>query len=400
MTAPALPAIDTPILVGPAPTPNAAWARLRGDRRAWLGLGVIVVLLLAAIFAPLIDGADPIRIDLRNALQRPSATHWLGTDAQGRDVWSRLVHGARISLLVGLASQGIALSIGLVLGLVAGYRGKWTEEVIMRLADVTLAFPSLLLLIAMAAAFEPSLTVVCTVIGVVGWAGMARLVRGQVLVVRELEYVQAMRALGARDRRILLHHVLPNVIAPVVIAATLGIAGAIMAEAALSFLGLGVQPPTPSWGAMIADGRDLSQLRNAPWTSLAPGLAIGVAVLGFNLLGDALRDALDPRGARRVPRCTASSSTSCFFSCRDHDRSDHSSARRCRPACAGIRLDGQRSRDLSQRGERRSDAAVGGGHGGEVERVARASASDPDVADERRRVHCAVAVCGARRRRC
>jgi ABC-type dipeptide/oligopeptide/nickel transport system permease subunit len=274
---------------------------VRADRRARLGFAVIILLLLAALLAPLIDGADPIQINLRNALQAPNGAHWLGTDAQGRDVWSRLVHGARISLLVGLASQGISLSIGLVLGLVAGYRGRWTDEVIMRLADVTLAFPSLLLLIAMAAAFEPSLTVVCTVIGVVGWAGMARLVRGQVLVVRELEYVQAMRALGARDRRIVWRHVLPNVIAPVVIAATLGIAGAIMAEAALSFLGLGVQPPTPSWGAMIADGRDLSQLRSAPWTSLAPGLAIGVAVLGFNLLGDALRDAIDPRAARRIP---------------------------------------------------------------------------------------------------
>lgn len=284
-----------------AGVPDSAWVRLWADRRARFGVSLVAVLLLAALVAPLIGGADPIAIDLRNALQAPGRTHWLGTDAQGRDVWSRLVHGARISLLVGLASQGISLSVGLVLGLVAGYRGKWTDEVIMRLADVTLAFPSLLLLIAMAAAFEPSLTVVCTVIGVVGWAGMARLVRGQVLVVRELEYVQAMRALGARDRRIVLRHVLPNVIAPVVIAATLGIAGAIMAEAALSFLGLGVQPPTPSWGAMIADGRDLSQLRRAPWTSLAPGLAIGVAVLGFNLLGDALRDALDPRGAQRAP---------------------------------------------------------------------------------------------------
>ncbi len=253
-------------------------------------------MVLLALAAPMVTTHDPSAIDLRHALEAPSVRHWLGTDAQGRDVWARLVYGARVSLLVGVASQGIALLIGVALGLVAGYRGKWTDDVVMRLADVTLAFPSLLLLIAMAAAFEPSLTVVCVVIGVVGWAGMARLVRGQVLVVRELEYVQAMRALGARDVRILLRHVLPNVVAPVVIAATLGIAGAIMAEAALSFLGLGVQPPTPSWGAMIADGRDLSQLRNAPWTSLAPGLAIGCAVLGFNLLGDALRDALDPRG--------------------------------------------------------------------------------------------------------
>jgi ABC-type dipeptide/oligopeptide/nickel transport system permease subunit len=277
---------------------RSAYLRFRADRRAWFGLAVIVLFVLVAITAPWIGRFDPAQIDLMSALQAPSSRHWLGTDAQGRDVWSRLLYGTRVSLLVGIASQGLALSIGMVLGLMAGYRGRWTDEVIMRLADVTLAFPSLLLLIAMAAAFEPSLTVVCVVIGVVGWAGMARLVRGQVLVVRELEYVQAMRALGARDGRIVWRHVLPNVIAPVVIAATLGIAGAIMAEAALSFLGLGVQPPTPSWGAMIADGRDLAQLRGAPWTSLAPGLAIGTAVLGFNLLGDALRDALDPRERR------------------------------------------------------------------------------------------------------
>ena len=278
---------------------NDTWTRLRADGRSWIGLAVVGVLMLLAVAAPLATSIDPAAIDLRHSLEAPSAAHWLGTDAQGRDVWSRLVYGARVSLLVGLVSQGIALSIGVLLGLVAGYRGRWTDEVVMRLADVTLAFPTLLLLIAMAAAFEPSLPVVCIVIGVVGWAGMARLVRGQVLVVRELGYVQAMRALGAADGRILLRHVLPNVVAPVVIAATLGIAGAIMAEAALSFLGLGVQPPTPSWGAMIADGRDLSQLRNAPWTSLAPGLAIGFAVLGFNLLGDALRDALDPRARPR-----------------------------------------------------------------------------------------------------
>ena len=269
--------------------------RIPRDGRVTLGMFVVATLVLAAVFAPAVTTVDPLRIDLNNTLRAPSSVHWLGTDVQGRDVWARLVYGARVSLLVGLVSQGLALLIGVAMGLVSGFYGRWVDEIIMRLADVTLAFPSLLLLIAMAAAFEPSLLVVCVVIGVVGWAAMARLVRGQVLVVRELEYVQAMRALGLRDVRVLYRHVLPNVIAPVVIAATLGIAGAIMAEAALSFLGLGVQPPTPSWGAMIADGRDLSQLRNAPWTSLAPGLAIGAAVLGFNLLGDALRDALDPR---------------------------------------------------------------------------------------------------------
>lgn len=270
--------------------------RLPRDGRITVGAIMVATLVLGALFAPLVTNADPLHIDLANSLRPPSSTHLLGTDVQGRDVWTRLVYGARVSLLVGLVSQGIALAVGVAMGLISGFYGKWVDEVVMRLADVTLAFPSLLLLIAMAAAFEPSLGVVCMVIGIVGWAAMARLVRGQTLVVRELEYVQAMRALGMRDARVMWRHVLPNVIAPVVIAATLGIAGAIMAEAALSFLGLGVQPPTPSWGSMIADGRDLSQLRNAPWTSLAPGLAIGAAVLGFNLLGDALRDALDPRG--------------------------------------------------------------------------------------------------------
>jgi ABC-type dipeptide/oligopeptide/nickel transport system permease subunit len=273
------------------------WPLLRQDGRARVGLAVVVLLLGGAALAPFLSRHDPTMIDLAGALQPPSGAHWLGTDVQGRDVWARLVYGARVSLAVGVASQAIALSLGVALGLVAGYYGRWVDELVMRLADVTLAFPTLLLLIAMAAAFEPSLGTVLVTIGVVGWAGMARLVRGQVLVVRQTEYVQAERALGAGDIRIMLRHVLPNVIAPVVIAATLGVAGAIMAEAALSFLGLGVQPPTPSWGAMIADGRDLSQLRGAPWTSLFPGLAIGAAVLGFNLLGDALRDALDPRAA-------------------------------------------------------------------------------------------------------
>ncbi|HET6680817.1 MAG TPA: ABC transporter permease [Gemmatimonadaceae bacterium] len=275
--------------------PPSVWRQLLGDGRARLGLVVVAMLFTAAVAAPWLARYDPVRIDLVNQLLPPSTAHWMGTDIQGRDVWARVVHGARVSLAVGVVSQGVALLLGVTLGLVAGYYGRWIDELVMRLADITLAFPTLLLLIAMVAALKPSLGVVFLTIGVVGWAAMARLVRGQVLVVRQLEYVQAIRALGARDVRILARHLLPNVIAPVVIAATLGVAGAIMAEAALSFLGLGVQPPMPSWGAMIADGRDLNQLRNAPWTSLFPGLAIGATVLGFNLLGDALRDALDPR---------------------------------------------------------------------------------------------------------
>jgi peptide/nickel transport system permease protein len=276
--------------------------RFLGDNRARIGIGIVVIMSLAAILAPLLARQSPITIDLAHLLQRPSAEHWLGTDIQGRDIWSRLVYGARVSLTVGLISQGIALALGVTLGLVAGFYGKWVDEIVMRLADVTLAFPTLLLLIAMVAALQPSEGVVFATIGIVGWAGMARIVRGQVLVVRQLEYIQAIRALGAGDLRIMVRHVLPNVIAPVVIAATLGVAGAIMAEAALSFLGLGVPPPAPSWGSMIADGRDLEQLRRAPWTSVFPGIAIGAAVLGFNLLGDALRDALDPRQHYRAKK--------------------------------------------------------------------------------------------------
>ncbi len=276
---------------------RSASGRLRRDPRAVFGIAVVIALVSLALFAPAVSRYDPLDIDLANRLTAPSWNHWFGTDVQGRDVWARLIFGARVSLAVGLLSQGIALLLGVTLGLLAGYYGRWVDELVMRLADVTLAFPTLLLLIAMVAALQPSLTVVLLTVGIVGWAGMARLVRGQVLVVRQLEYVQGVRALGAGDLRIIVRHVLPNVIAPVVIAATLGVAGAIMAEAALSFLGLGVQPPTPSWGSMIAEGRDLTQLRNAPWTSLFPGLAIGASVLGFNLLGDALRDAIDPRGS-------------------------------------------------------------------------------------------------------
>ncbi|MCC7054038.1 MAG: ABC transporter permease [Gemmatimonadaceae bacterium] len=276
---------------------------MRQDGRALTGALLVAALVIAAIAAPLLTSHDPIAIDLAQQLARPSAQHWLGTDIQGRDILARLLFGARISLAVGLGAQAIALLVGGTLGLLSGFYGRWIDELVMRVADVTLAFPTLLLLIAMVAAFQPSLTVVTVTIGVVGWAGVARLVRGQVMVVRGLEYVQAARALGLTDLRILLRHVLPAVTGPLVIVGTLGIAAAIMAESSLSFLGLGVQPPTPSWGGMIADARDLSQLRRAPWTSLAPGITIGCAVLAFNLLGDALRDATDPRQiTRRLAR--------------------------------------------------------------------------------------------------
>jgi ABC-type dipeptide/oligopeptide/nickel transport system permease subunit len=268
--------------------------RIRSDRFFQLGLALVATVVLAALFAPWLAPHDPLAGDLRGAyLVKPGSRFFLGTDTQGRDVLSRVLYGARLSLSVGLISQSVAVTLGVVLGLLAGYYGRWVDALVMRLADITLAFPTLLLLIAVAAAVKPSLPVVFVVIGVVGWAGMARLVRSQVLVLKHAEFVVAARSLGSPDYRVLLRHLLPNVRTQVIIAATLGIAGAIMAEAALSFVGLGAQPPTPSWGAMVADGRDL--LRVAPWISFAPGLAIGVAVLGFNLVGDALREAYDPK---------------------------------------------------------------------------------------------------------
>lgn len=276
---------------------SPAWiairARWRRDPLFKLGVVLLVVVLLAAVFAPLLAPRDPMRGDLANDyLAHPGSAFRLGADAQGRDVLSRVLYGARISLMVGIISQAVAVLLGVTLGLLAGYYRGWIDLLVMRLADITLAFPSLLLLIAVAAAVQPSLPVIFVVIGAVGWAGMARLVRAQVLVLSSADFVAAARALGATDRRILLSHLLPNVRTPVIIAATLGVAGAIMAEAALSFVGLGAQPPTPSWGSMVAEGRDL--LRVAPWVSVVPGLAVGVAVLGFNLVGDALREALDP----------------------------------------------------------------------------------------------------------
>jgi len=271
------------------------WQRFSRDRWALIGLGIVTVLTVLALAAPWIAPADPLRGSLVNSLRAPSRAFWLGTDVQGRDLLARLLFGARLSLAVGLVSQTVASLIGVALGLVAGYYGRWVDGALMRLADVTLAFPSLLLLIAIAAAVNPSLPVVFVVIGLVGWAGMARLVRGEVLALRVREYVQAARALGASDTRIVWRHLLPGVLGPVIVAATLGVGGAIMAEAALSFVGLGARPPTPSWGAMVADGRDL--LRVAPWVSLMPGLAIGLTVLGVNLVGDGLRDALEVRPA-------------------------------------------------------------------------------------------------------
>ena len=281
-----------------SPIRTALLARWRRDPFFRLGAALVVVVVLAAIFAPWIAPHDPRRGDLATDYLTPPGSRFIfGADAQGRDVFSRVLYGARLSLMVGLVSQVVAVTLGVTLGMLAGYYRGAVDLFVMRLADITLAFPSLLLLIAVAAAIRPSLALTFVVIGVVGWAGVARLVRAQVLLLTRSEYVIASRALGGQARWVMLRHLVPNVRGVVMIIATLGFAGAIMAEAALSFVGLGAQPPTPSWGAMVAEGRDL--LRVAPWVSAAPGIAVGVAVLGFNLVGDGLREALDPLSRQR-----------------------------------------------------------------------------------------------------
>jgi ABC-type dipeptide/oligopeptide/nickel transport system permease subunit len=234
------------------------------------------------------------------ALQPPDARHLLGTDAFGRDVLSRVMHGARFSLEVGVVSRLLALALGTCLGLLAGYFGGRVDQLLMRLADVTLAYPGLLLVIAVMAAVGPSKAALFVALGVVGWAGVARLVRAQVLSLKEREFVTAIRSLGAADSRVILHHVFPNVVTPIVVIFSMGLGASIMAESSMSFLGLGAQPPTPSWGSMIRGGLDY--LRVAPWLTLAPGLVVTMTVLGFNLVGDALRDLYDPKLGRAQRR--------------------------------------------------------------------------------------------------
>jgi ABC-type dipeptide/oligopeptide/nickel transport system permease subunit len=272
---------------------NEAWRRLRRNRMAMFGLGVVACLVLLGLLAGLLAPYDPYTIDLQNRLQPPSRHHLFGTDDFGRDIFSRTLYGARISLEVGILSRSVALSLGILLGVLAGYFGGKLDQVIMRLTDVMFAFPALLFLIGITAALKPGLTTLFIAIGLVGWAPMARLMRAQVLATKENDYVTAARAIGLGTGRIIRRHLFPNCLAPVIISFSMGMAAAIMAEASLSFIGLGAQPPTPSWGSMISLGRDY--LRTAPWLTVYPGIAIGLTVLGFNLLGDGLRDALDPK---------------------------------------------------------------------------------------------------------
>jgi peptide/nickel transport system permease protein len=272
---------------------SAAWARFLRNRLAVIGLALVVVLVLTALLAPWLAPRDPARQSLMEKRAHPGAKYWLGADEFGRDILSRVIYGSRVALLVGALSVTIAMLGGLLLGTVAGFAGGWLDAVLMRGVEILLAFPYLLLALGIVAALGPGALNTTIAVGIWGVPAVTRIVRGSVLALREAEYVGAARALGAPSAALLRRHILPNVVPGLIVYATLFMANAILLEAALSFLGLGVQPPTASWGLMVSTGRDV--LLVAPHVATMPGLAIMVAVLAFNLVGDGLRDALDPR---------------------------------------------------------------------------------------------------------
>lgn len=262
------------------------------NKLAIFGLSVLVFFAAVAIFAPVIAPYDPTEIVAEDTMG-PSLQHWFGTDDYGRDIFSRAVYGARISLTVGLVAVSISILIGTLMGAMAGYFGGWTDNIIMRFVDVMLSFPSIFLILAIQAMLTPNIYNVMVVIGITSWMGVARLVRGEYLRIRELPYVEAARAIGCSNKRIIFRHILPNAQAPIIVAATLGMAGAILTESALSFLGMGVQPPMPSWGNMLMDAQ--AYMRDAPWMAIIPGLLILITVLSLYFVGEGLRERLDVR---------------------------------------------------------------------------------------------------------
>jgi peptide/nickel transport system permease protein len=267
--------------------------RLRKNSLAMIGVGIVATLVVVAIFAPILAPYDVAAIDAKNVLGAPSWHHPLGTDGLGRDVVSRMIYGARISLLVGFVSAGLACLIGLMLGALAGYFGGWIDTVLMRFVDIMLCFPSFFLILAVIAYLNASIWNIMLVIGITSWMGVCRLVRAEFLSLKQRDFIMAAEALGATPGRVILRHGLPNAVAPVFVSFVLGVAGAILTESALSFLGIGVQPPDPSWGNILTEGK--STIEVAWWLSVYPGLAILITVLGYNLLGEGLRDVLDPR---------------------------------------------------------------------------------------------------------
>ncbi len=263
------------------------------NKAALVGAIIILVYILMAVFVPLLAPYSPYEIDLENKLTPPSPDHWMGTDDKGRDILSRILYGSRLSMGVGFAAVLFGAFFGIIFGLVAGYYGKWVDTIIMRMMDVMLAFPGILLALAIIAALGPSLINVTIAVGAFSVPLFARIVRGSTLEVKRLEYIDAIRSLGANDLVIIFKHIFPNILSPIIVQGTLRLATAILSAAGLSFLGLGAQPPSPEWGTMLSSGRDF--LFSAPYIALFPGLAISILVLGFNIFGDGLRDAFDPR---------------------------------------------------------------------------------------------------------
>jgi peptide/nickel transport system permease protein len=269
------------------------FSRLFRDKLAISGLAIVLAFFALSVFTPYLAPYDPSAIDVDNILDPPSASHIFGTDELGRDVLTRMLYGAGISLKVGFVAVGIAVLIGAFLGAISGYYGGWLDIVIMRFVDIMLCFPSFFLILAVIAFMEPSIFNIMAVIGLTSWMGITRLVRAEFLSLKERDFVLAEKAIGASHPRIIFLHILPNAMAPVLVSATMGIAAAVLTESALSFLGIGVQPPTPSWGNMLTQGQNV--LGIAWWLSFYPGMAILITVLGYNLLGEGIRDAIDPR---------------------------------------------------------------------------------------------------------
>jgi len=270
-----------------------AWRRLRRNKLAMLGLAIVIILILIALLAPLIAPYDPIARIKKDSSLPPSKAYFFGTDLLGRDIFSRVIYGSRISIEVGIVAVGISVVIGLFFGALSGYFGGVSDAVIMRIADIFFAFPYILGAIAIMTVLGPGIVNIFIAIGILGWASFARIFRSSILSIKNKEYIEAARALGANNYRIITKHIFPNSMAPIIVFATMNVGVAIIVEAALSFLGLGVQPPTPSWGKMLAESLDYIDI--APWMMLFPGLAIVITVLGFVLLGDGLRDAFDPK---------------------------------------------------------------------------------------------------------
>lgn len=277
---------------------SRAWYRFRRHKLGLVGIVILVALILIGVFAPSLSPHDPYKASLGEALLPPSSTHWLGTDQLGRDLFSRLLFGTRTSLSVGLIAVSIYMILGTILGLLSGYLGGAVDQIVMRLTDAVMSFPSLLIIIVAVSILGPNIYNVMLAIGLLQWPQIARLTRGQVLSLREMDFILAAVSLGAPTWRILFRHLLPNLMAPLIVAATLGVAGAILAEAGLSFLGLGVQPPIASWGNLLNAAQNYRFLTEMPWMWVPPGMMISLATISINLVGDALRDALDPRAVK------------------------------------------------------------------------------------------------------